>query len=70
MLTTNRRTPEQLGLGDIQLQPVGPHPRRYVANVPRLAALQLSCSIRTAETVYLRIVGVQVRKQAMAFDQS
>jgi len=58
ILSSTRRAPlDDLGLGRVELQSIGPHPHRHVVDARRLLLLlQLGVACRMTNTVNLRVM--------------
>jgi hypothetical protein len=69
MLPPCRRAPQHFRLRGVELQSVGAHPLRDVADACGDTTLQRICCTGTAETVDLRIIRIQVGSQSMTLDQ-
>jgi len=53
ILSSTRRTPDDLGLGRVELQSIGPHPHRHVVHARRHLLLQLCGACRMTDSVDL-----------------
>jgi len=69
MLTSAGRTPEDLGLTGIQLEPVTPHPQGDLVDTRRYPLLELRCRRWMAGAVYLRVVSIQMWPGLILVDQ-
>jgi len=67
MTTISCCTLEQVGLACVQLQTVGQLSRGDVIDTRRQAHLEVGDSRWSARAVYLGVVGVQMRPEAMMF---
>ena len=68
-LTPAGRAPQNLGFVRIELQPIWFHPGRNVISTFRDLRWKCTHSSRRTRAVYLRIIGVKMRRQTMAFNQ-
>ena len=69
MMAATRRALDELGLPGIQLEAVSPHPQSDFTDTHRNAAVQPGCVTEPAETLYLRVVSVNMWTQVMALNQ-
>ena len=61
--------PQDLGLGGVQLEPVGSHPACNIINAAGNSVLQLQWRRRFTELIYLCVVGVQMWVEAVTLDK-
>ena len=59
MLSATRRAPDDFGLGSVQMESIGTHPRRHVVDRRRHLKLKLCSICRVTAAILLRIVTCQ-----------
>ena len=69
MLAARLRGPQDLRLGGVELQPIGPHPGRNTIDAGRHMVCQLCGGCRSAEAVDLCVVCIQMWLQIVLPDQ-
>jgi len=69
MLSATRRAPDDFGLGSVQLESIGAHPRRHVVDTRRHLKLKLCSICRVTAAIYLRIVSIQIWTQIVLLNK-
>ena len=69
MLSATRRAPDDFGLGSIQLESIGTHPRRHVVDTHRHLKLKLCSICQVTAAIYLRIISIQMWTQVLLLDK-